>query len=309
MNYSYNAFKEKMTDLAKRRQNRSFVGKLTTYALLIIFGFVFAYPLVYLILQSVMPPEDLFNPVVNMVPSVFTMDNYARLFKKFNYWGSLGYTTYLAGVSSLLQTASCGLMGYGLSRYQFKLKPVYLVLVIASFIIPQQVLMIPTYMQYSNLGLLGNVLSFFLPAAFGQGLKSPIFILIFFSFFNTIPKSLDEAAQIDGASALGTFAKILLPLAFPAVMLTFIFSLVWYWNENYLTALYIGSSAKTILSQVSIVLSNLESEALKESTEMLINVPIRMAATFLTIVPLLLFYFVMQRQFVESIDRSGITGE
>ncbi len=301
--------RENAVALLKRKKNATFLSKLTTYLLLAIFGFVFAYPLVYIVLKSFMPRDDLFNPMVAMVPSVFTLENYNLLFGKFRYIESLGYTFFLAGVSSALQTLSCGLMGFGLSRYRFKLKPVYMALVVVAFIIPAQVLMIPTYMQYSRLKILGSPIAFFLPALLGQGLNSPIFILIFYSFFNTIPKSLDEAAQIDGASPARVFFGILLPLSLPAVQLTFIFSLVWYWNETYLTTLYIGSSAKTILNQISLVLSTLENDAVRDPSEALINVPIRMAATFLTIAPLLALYGVMQKQFVESIDKSGITGE
>jgi len=185
----------------------------------------------------------------------------------------------------------------------------YIAMVVVTFIIPAQVLMIPTYMQYARLKILGSPVAFFLPALLGQGLNSSIFILIFYSFFNTIPKSLDESAQIDGASPARVFASILLPLSLPALLISFIFSLVWYWNETYLTLLYIGTSAKTILNQIALVLSTLENDAVRDPTELMMNVPIRMAATFLTFAPLLALYGVLQKQFVEGIDKSGITGE
>ena len=203
---------------------------------------------------------------------------------------------------------SCGLMGYGLSRFDFKLKKLYIALVIISFVIPSQVLMIPTYLGYSELGLIGSKLSFFLPAAFGQGLKSSIFILIFYNFFNTIPRVLDEAAQIDGASSLQIFLRIAIPLSIPAVILTMIFSVVWYWNESYLTTLYIGE-AKTLPIQMASVLSTMENMANKDPNAAMVNIPFKMAANFVTIVPLLIFYSILQKQFVESVDKSGITGE
>ena len=282
---------------------------LTTYILLLIFGFVFIYPVLFLILRSFMPRDDFFNPLVAFVPSVFVLDNFLLLLKKFSYGRALAFTVYLCGVCSALQVISCGLMGYGLSRYEFRLKKMFIALVGACFVIPSQVLMIPTYMQYSNYGLLGSTATFFLPAALAQGLRSPIFILIFFSFFNTIPKGLDEAAQIDGASPLVAFLRIVLPLSIPAVVLTVIFSTVWYWNETYLVQLYLGASAKTVISQIAAALGALGEDAIRNPMEVVMNVPIKMAAMFLMILPLIVFYMFLQRQFVESIERSGITGE
>jgi len=292
-----------------RRKWSKAVTMTMVYALLLIFGFVFVYPLVYMLLRSFMPPEDVFNPTVNFVPSLFTLENYRLIFSKMNLWKSLGYSLTLSGICSLLQALSCGLMGFAMSRFKFKMKPVYLVLVLVCFIVPSQVTMIPTYLGFSNLKLLGSPMAFFIPAILGQGFKAPIFILIFYSFFNTIPTALDEAAQIDGAPPLLIFFRILVPLAMPAIVLTIIFSMVWYWNETYLTAIYIGDSAKTLLREISAILSLMENEALRDPIAGKINVPVKMAASFICVAPLLVFYLVMQKQFVESIDKSGITGE
>ena len=295
--------------LTRGRKYRRGVFQLAVYSLLLIFGFVFIYPVVYLILRSFMPRDDFFNPLVAFVPSAFTLDNFHLLLSKFSYSRALGFTVFLCGVCSALQVLSCGLMGYGLSRYAFRLKNVFIALVGACFVIPSQVLMIPTYIQYSHYGLLGSTATFFLPAALAQGLRSPIFILIFYSFFNTIPKGLDEAAQIDGASPLLAFFKIVLPLSVPAVVLTVIFSTVWYWNETYLVQLYLGAGSKTVISQIAAALGALGEDAIRNPMEVVMNVPIKMAAMLLIILPLILFYIFLQRQFVESIERSGITGE
>lgn len=294
--------------LTSKKGVKSRIMNLTSYALLLIFGFVFIYPIAYMILKSFMPEGDIFNPYVHLVPSRFVLDNYKLLFSKMNLLKGISQSIILAFTSSALQVIACGLMGYGLSRFDFALKKVYIALVVVSFVIPSQVLMIPTYLGYSELGLIGSKLSFFLPAAMGQGLKSSIFILIFYNFFNAIPRILDEAAQIDGASALQIFLRVAIPLSVPAVILTMIFSVVWYWNESYLTTLYIGE-AKTLPIQMSSVLSTLENLANKDPNAAKVNIPFKMAANFITIVPLLIFYLILQKQFVESVDKSGITGE
>jgi multiple sugar transport system permease protein len=294
--------------MTSKKEIKGRLFNLISYALLLIFGFVFIYPIVYMILKSFMPKGDIFNPYVHLIPSRFVLDNYKLLFEKMNFFEGIGQSILLTFTSAALQVISCGLMGYGLSRFDFKLKKLYIALVIISFVIPSQVLMIPTYLGYSELGLIGSKLSFFLPAAFGQGLKSSIFILIFYNFFNTIPRVLDEAAQIDGASSLQIFLRIAIPLSIPAVILTMIFSVVWYWNESYLTTLYIGE-AKTLPIQMASVLSTMENMANKDPNAAMVNIPFKMAANFVTIVPLLIFYSILQKQFVESVDKSGITGE
>jgi multiple sugar transport system permease protein len=294
--------------MTSKKEIKGRLFNLISYALLLIFGFVFIYPIVYMILKSFMPQGDIFNPYVHLIPSRFVLDNYKLLFDKINFFEGIGQSILLTFTSAALQVISCGLMGYGLSRFDFKLKKLYIALVIISFVIPSQVLMIPTYLGYSELGLIGSKLSFFLPAAFGQGLKSSIFILIFYNFFNTIPRVLDEAAQIDGASSLQIFLRIAIPLSIPAVILTMIFSVVWYWNESYLTTLYIGE-AKTLPIQMASVLSTMENMANKDPNAAMVNIPFKMAANFVTIVPLLIFYSILQKQFVESVDKSGITGE
>ena len=162
------------------------IGSITgIYALLVIFGFVYIYPLTYAALQSFMSTEDIFNPMVHFVPDNFTFDNFRVLLDRMNFTGSVTYSFYLAGATGLISALACGLMGFALSRFDFKMKKVYLGLIVACFIIPAQVLMIPTFLGYSRLGLIGSELSFFLPAALGQGIKSPIFILICYSYFNT----------------------------------------------------------------------------------------------------------------------------
>jgi len=286
------------------------IGNMTgIYALLIIFAFVYIYPLTYAALQSFMAAEDIFNPMVHYVPENFTFDNYLVLINRMNFFGSIAYSMFLSGTTGLISALSCGLMGFALSRFEFKLKKLYIGLLIACLIIPPQVLMIPTFLGYSNLGLIGSEISFFLPALLGQGIKAPIFILICYSYFNTIPKSLDEAAQIDGCSPLATFFRMLLPLAMPALVLVFIFSMVWYWNETYLTTLYIGDSANTLNSNIALVLSTMENEALRDPMMARVNLPVKMASVIISIIPLVVFYLFMQKQFVEGIDRTGITGE
>jgi len=150
-----------------------------------------------------------------------------------------------------------------------------------------------------------------LPALFGQGFRSAIFILIFYQTFSTFPKALEEAARLDGATERQIFLKVALPTAVPAFIVSIIFSIVWYWNETFLTSIFLSGGVNTLpmqLSKFTQAYENLYPQGMVNILDRL-NEAVKLSGTFLNILPLLLMYFVLQKWFVESVERSGITGE
>ena len=133
--------------------------------------------------------------------------------------------------------------------------------------------------------------------------------MVFQNFFKSYPLSLDEAAYLDGANTLTVFFKVAIPLARPAIVVTMLFSFVWYWNETAQASLLFGTVIKTLpmkLGSFAASYSNLYGSTGSHST---VNEAISLAGTFLSISPLLLLYLILQKQFVESIEKVGITGE
>ena len=175
--------------------------------------------------------------------------------------------------------------------------------------------MIPTYVLYNNIKILGSLWAFVVPAALAQGINASIFILIFYQFFKQVPKVLIEAASIDGAGYFKSFLRISLPSAGPAILTVFLFSFVWYWNESYLTRMYVAGVMQetewtTLVVQLQKFQANYNEYAqTAASGAVTLNESISMAGTMLSILPVLIMYFVLQRYFIESIDRVGITGE
>ena len=295
-------------------------GKLAViYLLLISIGFVYLYPVLYMISKSFMNLNDLLDTSVNWIPSSLYTNNYVQAFKSMDYWKTFRDSIVIAGVPTLINVVICAIVGYGFARYEFKGKKILIGLLLFSFILPPQATMMPTYVFYTNIGLINSLKAFIVPALLGQGIKSQIFILIFYNFFRQIPKVLIEAAKIDGAGHFRIFRKIALPSAAPAILVVFLFSIVWYWNESYITQLYVvgafTSSADTYhWSSLIVSLKNFENSynnarSVAGSGMVDINESIKMAGTMLSILPLLIMYLVLQKQFVESVDRAGITGE
>lgn len=288
--------------------------QIVVYGLLICIGFVYLYPILYMFSCSFMNRDDLLDSSVKWIPSTLYLQNYIDAAKSMSFWSSLLKGILIAGLPTLCNVLICMLVGYGFARFEFKGKKILMALLIFSYILPSQVTMIPTYVLYNNTGILGTIWAFVLPAVFGNGLNAPIFILIFYQFFKQVPKVLIEAAQIDGAGYLKSFIKIAVPSAAPAILTVFLFSFVWYWNESYLTELYVqGLSTKSIWVNLVVQLKNFDASfntlATTGDTATSLNECVRMAATALSILPLLIMYFFLQKHFVESIDRTGITGE
>lgn len=294
--------------------NRNSYGLVFTtllYLLLIAIGFIYLYPLLFMFITSLKSPDDLLNPMVQWVPTEIFVGNYQRAFKVLNYPTTLASTIFISLVPSLIQTMVCSVVGYGLARYRFPGKNLLFALILATFIIPAQNTVIPQMLAFKNLELLGTSYVLILPALMGQGFKSAIFILIFYQTFLSLPKVLEEAARLDGASDLRIFLGIAVPAALPAYIISIIFSTVWYWNETYLTVIFLEGGIQTLPMQLMKFVAayeNLYPPGVVNIFDRL-NEAIKLSGTFLNILPLLLMYFVMQKWFVESVERTGIAGE
>lgn len=287
------------------------VFKFLLYLLLISIGFVYLYPLLFMFVTSMKSPSDLLNSMVQWIPSEFYIGNYLKAWRVLNYPMTFLTSVVVSVVPTVIQTAVCSLVGYGLARYRFPGKSLVFLLLLATFIIPAQTTVIPQMLAYKQIGILGNILSMIIPALFGQGFKSAIFVLIFYQSFLTLPKVLEEAARLDGASDWQIFTKIGLPSAIPAFIVSLIFSIVWYWNETYLTVIYLEGGLNTLPMQLSKFVQAYENLYPPGTVNIFdrLNEAVKLSGTFLNILPLLLMYFVLQKWFVESVERTGITGE
>ncbi len=293
------------------RARHGVVPSAVLYAVLFAIGFVYLYPLLYMFITSLKSPADLLNPMVQWVPTEFYTGNYVKAFRVLDYPRTLAASALVSVIPSILQTFVASLVGYGLARYRFWGKSLILLLILATFIIPPQNTVIPQMLTYRQLGLLGNPLSLILPALLGQGYRSAIFILIFYQTFLSLPRGLEEAARLDGASDLRIFFTIAVPAAIPAYIVSFIFSTVWYWNETFLTVIFLEGGVTTLPMQLSKFVQayeNLYPPGVVNIFDRL-NEAVKMSGTFLNILPLLVMYFILQKWFVESVERTGITGE
>ena len=181
------------------------------------------------------------------------------------------------------------------------------------YILPKTLLFIPRSMLYTDLGIKGTMFALWVPALIGQGFQATFFILIFFQFFRMIPAQIEESAFLDGASSFQIFIKIAIPTALPAFIIAITYGFAVNWNELFLTNAFLGGNIKTIPMYLQGLQAQWGRIADYSTGGSFVEIDFTeaksFAGTILSIVPLVIMYGIVQRYFIESIDKSGIAGE
>lgn len=290
-----------------KEANQGLLFKGFVYVLLASTAYIFLHPILYMLSTMLKSDSDLLSPSVIWIPTGAYLGNLAEAWDVLKYNQSFLMSASIAGLSALLHSLSCAVGGYAFARLEFPFKRFWYVCLLLAFIIPPQVTVLPTIFGYHQLGMSNSPLTLLLPALFGHGVKGALFIIIFRQFFLTQPKELEEAARIDGAGAFRIFGRVLFPLAKPAILVVFLFSVVWTWNDFYMPSMFLAGAADVPLAAQMARLGGLLDQMSKEQgLSPVFFEPIKMAASFLVIVPLIVLYMFAQRAFVESADRTGM---
>jgi len=284
---------------------RRIVLRLVVLLLLVDVAFIFVMPILRLLSTSLMHVMDLYDPTVVWIPRRWAFENYSRAYAALEYALSFKNTALVAGVCAILQTISCAIVGYGFARFRFPGRERLFMLVLFAMIVPPHAIIIQLFILFADLHWLESYWPFIVPSAVGMGLRGALFVFIFRQFFKGMPWELEDAAMIDGAGPFRVFFNIMLPPARPAIVVVFLFSLVWHWNDVLEPSIYLSRTEKFFLPQrlsiVEAALANLQLRGMW-------GTGVIMASALLVILPLLVLYLFTQRYFVESIERTGLIG-
>ena len=299
-------------------------ARLLSFLFFVGMTYIFLFPIIYMLSVSVREPSSVQDPTVIWVPKALSGVSFKEAIEAMDYWNSLLLTVIISVGGTLTSLVSCSMAGYGLARFKFKGNKLVFALVVVTITLPSVSIMNASYLNFRyfdfggllsifgvNLNLLNTPWVFLLPALFGAGLRNGLFIFIFRQFFSGMPKELEEAAYIDGCGPFSTFVRIMLPMSKAAFITVMLFSFIWHWNEYYMSALYFIEGVKPL----SVMLDSLQSTlglalsgALNGVSSPYVLRTYLQAGSLLTIIPPLILYIFTQRQFTESIERTGIVG-
>jgi multiple sugar transport system permease protein len=297
---------------------------------LVAMSFVMLYPFLFMLSSGFKSLADVYDPTVVWLPKHISLQPMRLALQVMDYGSAVTKTLAMLLPSVVLQLVCCLLAGYGFARFSFRGKSLMFGLLVFTIIVPVQSYVIPLYVGFKNfdffgfgslvglvtgtpltISLLNRHAVFWLQAALGMGIRSGLYIFIIRQFFLNMPRELEEAADIDGCGALGTFARVMLPNAVPIISTVLVFSLVWYWNDYYLSSMYYRSTF-TVSVNLTFLSSQLRTSnavtgvAVQEL--MFMREGILACGCLIAVLPLVALYVVAQRFFTEGIARSGIVG-
>lgn len=303
-------------------------ASLVRYAFLISMSFTLLYPLLYMVTMAFRPMEDLKDPTIVWLNSNWTLENIKTMWEYMDLKNVLINSIFISFGSAALSTAACAVTGYGLARFQFAEKKLWMGVLILTIVVPSSVLTVASYIEMKDFSVFGitNLIElitgsnieiklldthfvFFLPAMFGAGISSGIFILVFYQFFNGLPKELEDAAYVDGAGPFKTFMKIAVPNMIPATVVVFLLSTVWYWNDRQISSNF-TIELKTVSNRLTYVYSDMTKLLGVASGHGAYNedVVLIQAAMLIAVIPMIILFAVSQKGFMKNVASVGIVG-
>lgn len=310
-----------------RARTTGWIWAVMRTIMLLGFSYIILYPLFLMLTRSVMDARDLYDNSIVWLPKHFSTSTVRVVLLALNYGKTLFNSIWVSGLVTVLQALSCMMAGYGFARLKFPLKRILFAGVILSLIVPPQLITISSYLNFKDfdifgiiklitgtpINLLNTPLPIFLLAATASGIKNGLFIYIFRQFFKNMPVETEEAALVDGAGGIQTFISIMMPGALNAIITVVLFSFVWQWNDTFFSSLYLGSVKTLSTSYRGLNLTGnlaVVDPALLNYNffDYVIQATFKGTAVLLILAPLIIMFLLLQRYFVDSVERSGIVG-
>lgn len=278
-------------------QKQSTQLTVITYSILIVVGIVMAFPFYWMLATSFKTLDAVYEYPPEFIPKLdwaTISENYHAVLFKYNFIRYTGNSLFVATLASVGQMITCSLAGFAFARMYFKGKEIFFGLIIGTMMVPVEVVIIPEFILMNKFGWLGTYLPMIVPA-FLVG-STGTFLLR--SFFENIPKELEEAAVVDGAGPFWIYLKIFLPLARAPLSALFIISFLINWNDLLRPLVYLNDQDMFTLPLGLISFIG----------EYTARWNFLLAGAVVSIVPLLVVYFFLQKQFIEGVTGVGIKG-
>jgi ABC-type glycerol-3-phosphate transport system permease component len=269
------------------------------YTLMVSLSILFMFPFFWTVSSSLKQVWELMTFPPTWLPDVPQWQNYGYVLQKVPFllwtWNSI----YVVGLSTLGTVLSASIVAYSFARFRYRGRDLIFMITLATMMLPAQVTLIPQFVLFHKLGWVETLRPLWVPNWFGGG---AFFIFLFRQFFMSLPRELDEAALIDGASYPRIFWSIILPLSGPVMATVAVISFIAGWNDFVNPLIYVHTPDKYTLA-VGLNYFRQLPDAAGAPTQHLL-----MAASVMVIAPVLIIFFAAQRYFVQGIVLSGIKG-
>lgn len=289
-------------------------------AIIIGIAYMIMAPVLGILSSSFFSNADAYNPMVYLIPQAPTLERYQTAIKIMDYWNTMKNSLFYTLMLMVIQIFVCSMVGYGFARFRFPGKKLLFACVVVMVVIPTHTIMLPLYLtfkQFDPLGLctlffggpislMGTTWPMYIMTALGCGLRSGLYIYIFNQFFRGLPKELEEAALVDGAGTWYTYFAIMLRNATPSVITVAVFSMVWQYNDTFYAKLFLIGQQNSVGLRIASLVANIANQMqIYDTTVQQLYLD---AGIVLILVPIVLIYVVLQKYFIEGVERSGIVG-
>jgi multiple sugar transport system permease protein len=276
-------------------QPLKYIGRVVIYVIVLAGAVIFALPFLWMVRTSIMPGWQVHKFPPEWIPAELNFESWTRPWGVLPFGAFFKNTVIFAVVSTLGTVVSTAIVAYAFARLRFRGRGLLFLLVLSTMMLPQQVTLIPRYLIFSRLGWVDSLKPLIVPQWLGASTYN-IFLLR--QYMMTIPHEYDEAAIIDGASLWGIFWRIIVPLSFPAFGVIAIQHFTFSWNTFLGPLIYLNRLENYT---VSIGLRLFQ-------TRLRLDMPALMSATILSMIPILIVFFLAQRYFIQGIVISGVKG-
>lgn len=275
------------------RRRKTCLSKAAVILLLLAVAVVTLFPFYWMFVTAVKPIDEVLAYPPRLVPSEIIWGNFAKSMKAANFPKYFMNSFIVTAVSTAITVFINLLAGYSFAKYKFRYKEVMFLIVLSTLMIPLQVTMIPTFIIASRIGIRNSLIGLALPPcaeAFGLFMAR--------QFISEIPDELLEAGRIDGATEFTIFSKIVVPNVRPLISVLVIFTVMWRWNDLQWPLIMIS---KEPLYTVQLGLSMLNGAQYVNWNDI-------MSASLISVIPVMVVFFIFQKQFVQGMAASGIKG-
>lgn len=277
----------------KRLMFRHRAPTVMLYTLLCLAATIFAFPIVWLIINSLKLNSEIGTIPFQFLPRRPIWSNYIESVTRFPFLPALGNSLLTAMLSTVPTVISSSLAGFGFARYRAPGRDVLFMMMLATILIPNLITAIPQFMIYARLGMINTYWPWFIGGIGG----APFFIFLFRQFFAGIPRELEEAAELDGCNRFQIYSRIFLPNATPVLATTFIFSFLGNWSDFISPKLFLSENQATLAAKLASAYTDPKGNPLEAQT---------MAAIVLYVLPLVFVYLIGQRYIYQISLHSGI---